>query len=333
MSAAPTRVAVLGLGFMGRTHLGAYAQAREAGSPNELVAVCDSDPERRAGRSGAAGNLESGESDELMFDPSTVRAYANPAELFADPEVDLVSICTHTDSHVDLAIAALAAGKHVLVEKPVATRSEGVARLARAVTDAGTLCMPAHCMRFWPGWDWLKAKIDSGEYGAVRSAVFRRLASPPAWAPDFYADSARTGGALVDLHIHDADFVRWCFGAPDEVRCTGSIDHLTTLYRYAEGPSHVVAEGGWDHSPGFSFQMRYVVVFEKATAEFDLSRDPQLFMSRDGEESAVELPAGDGYVGEVRHLLGCIQTGSELACTIDEALELARMLEAEGGQL
>lgn len=330
----PARVAVLGLGFMGRTHIGAYAAANEAGSPNELVAVCDSDPERRAGRSGAAGNLESGESEELMFDPAQVRAYADPAELFADPEVDLVSICTHTDSHIDLAIAALAAGKHVLVEKPVAKTSAEIERLARAAAEAETLCMPAHCMRFWPAWAWLRERVVSGEYGAVRSAVFRRLASPPAWSADFYTNSARTGGALIDLHIHDADFVRWCFGAPDSVDCAGTIDHLTAMYRYEDGPAHVVAEGGWDHTPGFAFQMRYVVVFEEATAEFDLMRDPQVLLSRGGESEAVELPAGDGYVGEVRHLLDRIRTGSgELMSTVPEALELARMLEAQRARL
>jgi predicted dehydrogenase len=330
----PTRVAVLGLGFMGRTHIGAYAAAREAGSPNELVAVCDSDPERRAGRSGAAGNLERGATAELMFDPSCVRAYATPEELFADPEVDLVSICTHTDSHVDLSIAALAAKKHVLVEKPVAKTSAEIERLARAAAEARTLCMPAHCMRFWPGWTWLRERIASGEFGPVRSAVFRRLASPPSWSADFYADSERTGGALVDLHIHDADFVRWCFGAPDALASAGTIDHLTTIYRYARGPGHVVAEGGWDHSPGFAFQMRYVVVFEGATAEFDLAREPQLLLSRGGESQPIELPAGDGYLGEVRHLLDRIRTGhGQLASTVPEALELARMLEAERASL
>ncbi len=323
-------VAVLGLGFMGRTHIGAYRAADQRGSKNRLVAVCDSDPERRAGRAGAAGNLENGEAPELMFDPTALRAYSEPGELFADPEVDLVSICTHTDSHVDLAIQALEAGKHVLVEKPVATSSVDVERLVAAAKAASTLCMPAHCMRFWPGWDWLHDCIESGKYGPVRSAVFRRLASPPAWSPDFYANSERTGGALIDLHIHDADFIRWCFGEPEEVQASGTLDHLTALYRFADGPAHVVAEGGWDHSQGFPFQMRYIVVFEQATAEFDLSRDPVLTISRDGESLPVQLPEGDGYVGEVQHLLDTIRAGGDkLRCTVADAAALARMLEAE----
>lgn len=328
------RVAVCGLGFMGRTHLGAYRDAAKNGFANELVAVCDSDAERRAGRAGGQGNLETSASEELMFDPAKVRAYSTPQELFADEGVDLVSICTHTDSHVELALAALAAGKHVLVEKPVAIHSADIERLADAADAAGTLCMPAHCMRFWPGWDWLKQRIDSGEFGAVRSAVFRRLASPPAWSPDFYANSARTGGALVDLHIHDADFVRHCFGAPDGVTSAGNLDHLTTLYHYEGGAPHVVAEGGWDHTPGFDFQMRYVVVFEEATAEFDLTRETPLILSRGGESSPVELPSGDGYVGEVSHLLEQIADGRrDLRVTIRDAFELAKMLEAERAQL
>lgn len=330
----PVNVAVLGLGFMGRTHIGAYRAAAERGSANRLVAVCDSDPQRRAGVSGAAGNLEDGESAELMFDPASLNAYAEPAELFADPDVELVSICTHTDSHVDLAIQALEAGKNVLVEKPVATTSAEVARLAAAVSASSRLCMPAHCMRFWPGWDWLHDKIVSREFGGVRSAVFRRLASPPAWSPDFYANSERTGGALIDLHIHDADFIRWCFGEPSEVRSAGTLDHLSTLYRFEGGPAHVVAEGGWDHSPGFPFQMRYIVVFDQATAEFDLSRDPVLTLSRGGESVAVDIPEGDGYVGEVQHLLDVVRSGgSDLRCTIEEAAGLALMLEKERSQL
>ena len=189
-------------------------------------------------------------------------------------------------------------------------------------------------MRFWPGWDWLKCTIEARTFGAVRSAVFRRLASPPSWSPDFYSNSQRTGGALVDLHIHDADFVRWCFGPPDRVTSAGSLDHITTLYHYTRGPCHVVAEGGWDHTPGFEFQMRYIVVFEQATAEFELARDPRLLLSRDGRTEPVDLPAGDGYVGEVSHLIDCINAGEgELRVTVREAADLGRMLDEERSQV
>jgi predicted dehydrogenase len=194
--------------------------------------------------------------------------------------------------------------------------------------------MPAMCMRFWPGWRWLRERVRDGSLGAVKSAVFRRLGSPPAWSPGFYADSARSGGALFDLHVHDADFVRWCFGAPETVASAGSIDHVTTLYRFANGPAHVVAEGGWDHAPGFAFKMAFTVVFERATADFDLAREPKLLLARDGASAPVAIEDGAGYEGEIMHLLDAIASGRrELDATVAEAEGLTRMLEAERASL
>ena len=334
MSRPATRIGILGLGFMGRTHLAAFAAADTAGLSNRLVAVADSDPERRAGRAGAGGNFDTGAKSDFLFDPREVRAFEDPRELIADPEVDLVSICTPTATHVDLAIAALAAGKHVLVEKPLGLSSANVQRLADAAAASQRLCMPAMCMRFWPGWDWLREHVRRGSFGPVRSAVFSRLGTRPGWNPAFYQDAGQSGGALFDLHIHDADFVRWCFGAPSSVSSSGTLDHVTTLYRFENGPAHVVAEGGWDHTPGFAFRMRYVVVFENATAEFDFSREPRLLLSRNGASEAVELPPHSGYDGEVRHLLAMIARGDrELAATVAEAAALTRMLESERASL
>ena len=185
-------------------------------------------------------------------------------------------------------------------------------------------------MRFWPAWRWLAERVRSGEFGAVRSASFRRLASPPAWAPEFYRDPARTGGALVDLHVHDADFVRFCFGEPSAVASTGDLDHVTTLYRFDEGPVHVAAEGGWDHSPGFPFRMRYTVVFERATADFDMGREPELLLCRDGGEQPVEVDPLPGYDHEIRHLLAAIADPAlALDATIEDAWRTARLLDAE----
>ncbi|MDP6538656.1 MAG: Gfo/Idh/MocA family oxidoreductase [Planctomycetota bacterium] len=325
----PVGVGVIGLGFMGRTHVQAYAKADAAGWANRLVAVCDQDPERRAGRAGGAGNLED-EAPEQVFDPAGVLATAEAEELLACDEVELVSICTHTDTHVDLALRALAAGKHCLVEKPVALRSEDVARLADAAAEASTLCMPAHCMRFWPAWEWLRERVRDGSLGAVRGATFRRLGSRPDWAAGFYDDPARSGGALVDLHIHDADFVRWCFGDPQAVTSAGTVDHLSTLYHFDGGPAHVTAEGGWDNAPGWGFRMQATVVFEQATADFDISRAPQLELSGPGGVEAVEVGDCDGYDGEVRHLLGLIAAGGgDLRVEVDDARALASLLEAE----
>lgn len=326
-------VGILGFGFMGRTHLAAYRAADAAGFPNRIVALYD--PALQAGkgdgRPARRGNLEAAHGPAP--DLAGVESAPSPAALLADERIELVSVCTPTDTHVPLARAALRAGKHVLVEKPVALRAREVVSLMAAARKARRHCLPAMCMRFWPGWAWLKQAIDARTFGRVESAVFRRLAAPPAWSREFYADPARSGGALFDLHVHDADFVRHCFGAPAALVSTGSLAHVTTLYRYPRGPAHVVAEGGWDHTPGFPFFMGFTVVFERATAEFALGREPLLTLSAEGEVRAVELPPGTGYDGEIRHALAVVRARARPRVTLGEALELVRMLARERASL
>ena len=277
-------VGVIGLGWMGRVHAAAYAEASRAGQRCRLVAASDRNTDRLQGRTGADGNLPIGSGG--VFDPARVRTSTNVSIVLADPAIELVSICTPTDTHVDLAIAALQAGKHVIVEKPVSLDAGEIERLDVVARNAQRICMPAMCMRFWPGWSWLHDAIVGGIHGQVLSATFQRIGSRPAWGTDFYSDSARSGGALFDLHVHDVDFVRWLFGDPISTSSTGTVDHVTTSYRFENGPAHVVAEGGWDASPGFAFRMRYVVAFESATAEYDSRRDPPLEITRSGGEVA-----------------------------------------------
>lgn len=327
---ATVGVGVIGLGFMGSTHIDAYQAAERAGYPCHLVAVCDSDPARHTGKVAPAGNLVTADRDRLLFDPSRVSVYADANDLLADQAVQLVNICTHTQTHVDLALRALRAGKHVLVEKPVALKSSDVRRVAEAAEAAGVRCMAGMCVRFWPGWSWLKRQIDSGALGAVKSASFQRLGNGPDWALDFYHRTEWSGGALADLHVHDADFVRWCFGEPDAVVSTGSANHVTTIYQYADGPAHVLAEGGWLAPAGFSFRMRYLVEFEQAIAEFDLFGQPPLLVTRNGKATPVELGQLSGYELEIRHLIDVISQGTgELIAGIADAEATARLLEAE----
>lgn len=329
-------VGVIGLGFMGRTHVGAYqAAARDLGAC-ELVAVCDSSPDRLTGEPVAAGNLKTAANEPRLFDPSVVRGYTDPDRFFADPRLSIVSVCTYTDTHVDLAIRALRAGKHVLVEKPVSMKPDEIRRLSEVARSSGRRCMPAMCMRFWPGWDWLKERIAEsarGEpgsagagFGRVRSATFQRLGSGPTWGAPFYRDETRSGGALVDLHIHDADFISWCFGPPDGVVASGSSNHVTAMYQFAGGPTHVTAEGAWDLAPTAGFRMRYLVNFERATADFDLARKPVLIVHTEAGIEEVALSPLSGYDLEIRHFLDVIARGVAPRASLLEAAHVAELL-------
>src|SRR3954468_11384891 len=113
------RIGVIGLGFMGATHIAAINAARAAGFPCELAAVCDRKESRRRGELwDVGGNAVSDTSaKKVAFDPANVRGYQNADDLLNDPHIELICICTRTDTHVDLATRSLRAGKHVLVEK------------------------------------------------------------------------------------------------------------------------------------------------------------------------------------------------------------------------
>jgi predicted dehydrogenase len=329
------RVGVVGLGFMGRTHLAAYQAAAAAGMACRVVAVADLDASRITSPSGEIGNLKTGAGGALI-DPAEVKIFDDPAALIEDAGVDAVSICTPTDTHCELATAAMYAGKDALVEKPVSLEPDEIRALADLSYRRGVLCMPGMCMRHWPGWPFLRECVRDGRFGRLRGVTMQRLGTRPNWSPSFYADTTRCGGALSDLHIHDADFVLWCLGRPTSVVSTGDLEHVTTIYRVSvDGdPVHAVAEGGWDHAPGYPFTMRYSAVFENAAVTFDVSRTPAVQVHRNGESEPAAVPELGAYDAQVRHFVQAATArragrAFELAATLDDAVAVADLLDAE----
>lgn len=327
---APVRVGVVGLGFMGRVHLDAYARARAAGFDNEIVAVCDRNPERRRGVPKRAGNLDVGEG-RLAFDPASVRAYERPEDLIEEGGIDLLSITTPTPSHVPLAVRALERDIAVLVEKPVALDRAAAERLAEAEERSASFCLPALCMRFWPEWRFLAESVRGGRFGRPLAVALERIGTRPAWS-DFYADVRRSGGVVFDLHVHDVDFLRHLFGEPDGLCSVGTDLHVSTLFRFEAAP-HAQAEAGWDADPSFPFTMRARFVFEEATAVYDLHGEPRLRLHHGGRIEEPDLESvrrrfgADGYEGEVRHALRCVRGEEEPETSAREAVGLTILLE------
>ncbi len=322
-------VAVVGLGFMGVTHIKAYQQIPDA----RLVAVCDAVRLPVNGvLMGVSGNISSPDAIHLGKD---VQTYKHLDELLANEEVELVDLCVPTPLHAPQAIAALKSGKHVICEKPLA-RTSAIARdIVKAAKSAKGFFMPAMCMRFWPGWAWLKELVAKRPYGKALTARFRRVSAPPGWSRASYFKGGDSGGALLDLHIHDTDFVQFVFGRPTSVfstglsRFSGAIDHVVTQYQ-VRGGATVYAEGSWLLASGFN--MSYTVMFEHATLDFDSARGADaLRLDEEGKSSRVIKPDGlDGYVGELRHMIQSIQTGKRPSVvTAQDALSAVEICEAE----
>jgi len=301
------KIAVVGLGFMGSTHLKALKNIPQA----ELAAVVSDDPKKLSGDlSAIQGNIGGpGES----FDFSAVRKYRKVEEALADPDIDAVDLCLPTYLHAPVAIQALEAGKHVLVEKPMALDGAECDRMVSAASKAGRVLMVAQVLRFWPDYLTLMEMHRNGQLGAVRSAVFRRRCAAPAWGK-WLQDPAKGGGGVFDLLIHDVDMCVHVFGVPDSVSATGYVDlpkgiDLITAQLHYPGIGSVIVTGGWHHPKAYPFSMEYTVSGDGGTLEYSSAGRRPTFYSADGDSHEPLLPAKDGFQGELEYFVECASSG------------------------
>lgn len=321
-------VAVVGLGFMGVTHIKTYQKLKAA----KIVAVCDSVRLPVNGvLPGVTGNITGSGAIDLGRE---VKVYRVLDEVLADPQVELVDLCVPTLLHPEQSIAALKAGKHVLCEKPLALSSAQARKIVQAAQAASGFFMPAMCMRFWPGWSFLKQVVKERPYGKVQVASFRRMSPMPGWSKATYSSGKLSGGALLDLHIHDTDFVQFLFGRPKSVFATGvtrgdSIDHVVTQYNFPGGPA-VYAEGGWLLMGNFN--MSYSLLCERATLDYDLARGNEaLRIAEQGKAPRfMKCDGPDGYGGEISYMLEAIRSGkAPKVVTARDGLSAVEICEAE----
>lgn len=308
------KLAVLGLGFMGSVH------ARAIGP--RLAAVFDSDARRLTGDLTAVqGNLE-GAGGTLDF--SSVTPYSSLDALLADPAIDAVDICLPTDLHESVAIQALRAGKHVLVEKPMALDGASARRILAEAENCGRTLMTAQVLRFMP--EYIALREALAELGDVRGAMFHRRCATPAWG-GWLKDPARSGGGVFDLLIHDVDMCLSLFGIPELVSATGLGDAIHAELFYHDGFVAVVA-GGWEAAAAYPFRMEYRVSCDDGTVEYSSTgRAPTLYTA---DEQPLPLAANGGYAAEIDYFIACCETGEPPdLCPPEEsaqAVELMRLL-------
>lgn len=324
------RIGIVGFGFMGNMHFNNYAQIEGA----EVVAICDIEENKLTGQAGAVGNIE-GTGHEL--DLTGIETYTDAKEMLAKANLDTVSITLPTYLHKEYTIMALNAGLNVLCEKPMALNSEDCQEMVAVAKKRGSILQVGHCIRFWPEYAKAKEIIDSGEYGKVKAATFRRLSMTPNWAWDkWILDEKRSGGALLDLHIHDADFVQYLFGMPRSVstRATkgpsGGYDHTVVQYEY-DAEKVITAEGGWIMTDSFGFQMSFEIILEKATVCYDCTRQPAFKVCPDSGDAFIpEVESTDGYLLELKHFVKVI-SGEKVPTIItpQQSLNSVFIIEAE----
>jgi len=318
------KVGLIGIGFMGNMHFGCYRENPKA----RIVAIADIDKKKLSGDwSDIVGNIAGGAG---VVDLSGIKTYDSAEKLIADPEIEYVDICLPTYMHAKYAVKALEAGKHVFCEKPIALTLRDADRMLAAAGKAGKNLMVGQCIRFWPEWAWLKDVLKKKKYGRIMSVHFSRLSPFPTWGwRNWLGRASCSGGAAVDLHIHDTDFICYVFGLPKRVTSVAAkgpskgYDHIETIYHY-ESNIKITADGGWEGQPALPFRMAYQVFCRDATIEYDCRMDPPLSIYlKDGSVRTGKdelIPAGDGYHAEINYYIDCVAGGKKPAlCKPEDA--------------
>lgn len=307
---AGPRVGLIGAGFMGAVHARAWAAI---GVPPAAILA----------RSGDAP------------------AFASDAEVCSDLDafldrVDVVDVCTPTDTHVDLALAAAAAGRPTLCEKPLALDEQQALDVVAAFERAGVVLQVAHVVRFMPEYAGLKAAVQRGDVGDPAVLRLARLSfAPERGSASWFADEQRSGGLFFDLMIHDLDVARWIAGDVKTVYARasgGPRSYGIAILTHTSGAiTHV--EASWAE-PAPVFRTRLEIAGSRGIIAFD-SDDTVPYVARLHREGAVANTAladtglaADPFEAELRHFLDVVAGRREPIITPLDAVAAVRLAAA-----
>jgi predicted dehydrogenase len=313
-------VGIAGIGFMGWIHYLAYKKVRGT----RLAAIATRDGKKQAGDwRGIRGNF--GPPGEVV-DLGGAAVYSDWEEMLADPRVDLVDVCLPPDLHAAAALRALAAGKHVFCEKPMALTAAECGRMVAAAQKAKRQLLIGHVLPFVPEYDFACKTIASGKYGRLLGGHFKRVISDPLWLKGFY-DPRRIGGPLVDLHVHDAHFIRLVCGMPAEVSTIGRmrgevVEYAASQFRFADRSLVVSAESGVIRQQGRAFTHAYEIHLERATLLYDfavIGGQPKTLMpctvlTDQGKVLTPSLGSGDpvaAFEAEIKEVAASVKRGKQ----------------------
>ena len=240
---APVKLGLIGLGFAGTVlHLPSLLKNQRA----DLVAVSDVSDEKLAEFSSAFPGLE-------------VDKFVDYKSIIEDKTIDAVLIASPTPTHTKIAVEALAAGKHVFCEKPISSTAED-AELMIAESNARPhlVLMIGQVLRFWPEYVQIKKIIDDGKIG--KPVIARTYRANPMPKALFYESDQLSGGVIVDLGLHDIDFLSWALGPVSSVYAQGGnfsgrgdvIDYAQIHFNFQSG-AMAYLETNWAVPENFPF--------------------------------------------------------------------------------
>ena len=327
-------VGILGAGFMGSTHARGYAKV-----PGVTVAAISS---RTLAKAQAL-------TDEVGGVPTT-----DDMAIIMDPAIDAVSITLPTPLHKPMTLAALKAGKHVLLEKPFALTVADCDAMIATWQQSGQTLMIGQTLRFWPEYKAVVEFVQSGAIGKPFSAIATRLSQQPAWS-SWFTDPTQSGGAVIDLMIHDLDALNWVFGQPQAVYCRGreSVpgmwNHMLATVDYGSGAALI--ESSMLLPADYPFSMSLIVHCEQGRVEYLFKAGGVSVEMGGGIDSVTVYEPGknyplpvpdkgtDAWGAEVAYFVECVQNqrtpaiGTPEQARLGVAMANAARTSLESGQV
>lgn len=307
------RIALIGSGSMGRVHARHWARMPDA----KIVAIASLDGDTMAPLVAVTG----------------AQAMTDAREAINRADVDIVDICVPTPLHKELAIESLGARKHTFLEKPMARTLAECDEIKRAHDASGVALTVGHVVRFFPEFRAAHDKVKAGGVGNVAAVRSGRLSGQPGGWHDWFRDPAQSGGVLLDLAIHDFDWMRWTFGEVDRVfakglhggEYSGTLDYALVTLHFASGAlGHVTAS--WAHPGGFRTQ--FEICGDNGMIEHDSRRSAPIVASlraTDTTAPSVTVPENplapndDPYYIELRAFVDAIDSGCRPPVSVDDA--------------
>jgi UDP-N-acetylglucosamine 3-dehydrogenase len=314
------RVGIVGAGLIGTWHAAQWKRL-----PVKLAGFYDVAPETAAEAVAEFGG----------------RAFDGLDDLLA--AVDVVDVCSPTPYHRVPVLAAAAAGRDVVCEKPLARRLDEAKEMVTACQAAGVRLFVAQVVRFFHQFSQAKAILDSGALGRPGFIRAVRGCAPPdpgrrAW----FADFGQSGGAVMDVSIHDLDYAHWCFGDVERVFARGltfagvePYDHALITLRFRNGAiGHI--EGSWAYPPD-RFHTRFEIAGDQGLLEFDDLAPAPLTVTLKSESGKSPqapgtpkphsplAPRDDPYFLELAHFLNCLESGDAFLVSPQDGLEAVKL--------
>ncbi len=315
------KYAIVGVGTLGHTHLNSSTQVmKDACTEVKLVALCDI-------------RKEVFTENDMEGKAKGCNIYTSVDDLLANEELDFVVTALPTYLHAEIGIKIMKKGIHLFSEKPMAISYEEAAEMVKVAKEMNVKLMIGQCSRYEPRHTLLKKIIKDETYGKVIHAYFERCGHTPMGWEGWFRDGAKSGGAALDLHVHDVDVINFLFGIPNAVASVATNyktqhDCIRSLYYYDDVVVTSMCDWGTaDAMPAYN--AAFLVRFEKASIHY--ARGVMtLFPDGTKESSKLDYGSDDSYALEVIDFVDCIVNNKKSAINdCESTLESTRLAFAE----